>query len=212
MIKKQSSLVVVSILLLIGLVASSPYSRAEDRGESAAERFKFAVIAVEASVVRVELDALREVMGDGAHRSLLSVPPNKVWQCIRDEHAGELVAGSQLLVANGQAGELNSESGERHKQKARETGEFDSREIQVSLETKAEIISVERIALEINFKFKQTTVEEAAAADSQAEEEHAEESRLEVTSALVLPAGQARIISAKSNGHIATFLIVTADI
>lgn len=212
MIKKQSPLAVVSVLLLIGLIAFSPSSRAEDRGSGDAERFKFAVIAVEVSVVRVELDVLREVMGDGGYRSLQSTPLDKIWHCIREEEAGEVVAGSQLLVANGQVGELISESSERHKQKARESGEFGSREIQVSLETKAEIVSAERIALEIKYKFKQTTVEEAAANESQAEEEHAGESRMEITSALVLPVGRARILSAKSSGDIATFLIVTADL
>ena len=211
MIRKANHFVtIVSVVLLIGLATSSHISIAGGNEEADQECFAHAIISVEASVVRVEREVLQDIVGESARRSLSAIPVNKIWHCIHEEEAGEVISNSQLLVGNGGGGELNTEESEQRQEKAEEAGEHGQREVQVSFRTEAAIMSPERIIVE--FEFKQIAVEEMSRGAEEAEEEHRNESKIEVASRLVMRPGQPRIISAKSNHEVATFLIMTVDI
>lgn len=210
--KPRPFVVIVSFTLLIILIVSAPFTLAEDRDEHEADfNFEHAVIAIEASVVKVDLGVLHELMGDRRHHSLASVPLDKIWHCIREE-AGEVVTAHHLLVTHNHVGSINAESREEHKHKEQQGGEFGRRETQVSIQARAEVADDKRIGLELEFAFKLIATEEAAEGENISADEHAEEIIIKITSALVLMPGKPRIITAQSDGHVATFLIVGADI
>jgi hypothetical protein len=119
------------------------------------------------------------------------------------------VTSSLLTIINGQQGELVTVSNGERKHKEQETVEYHRHEVEMSLEARAKIMADARIALELNVKASQVITGQMT--EGQSGEEHVEENRIEAASALILPAGQARIVSSKSSGDMATFLIVTAD-
>ena len=89
-------------------------------------------------------------------------------------------------------------------------GEYGHHEMLFSFEAEAKIVSAEHVV--VKFNFKRVTEEKMAGKQEEGDEEHAEGFKLEVSSELLLSPAVPRIVNAKSDGQVATFLVMNADI
>lgn len=209
--KLKALVVIVSVGMLIYLVSSANISVAEDTEIASQEQFANVTVLIEASVVRVELEALEEIAGESDNQTLNSIPLGKILQCIREEEGGEVVSVVKLAVGNGSVAEITTEQNEQEKGKNPEngTGERADRETNVSFRVEALVNDINKI--EVKFDFKQVVLENTLSAVSDAEEEQGMVTKFEVSSELVLRTGQSRIVGATKK-DVATFLILSVDI
>lgn len=207
--KPNHLLAFLSAVLLIGLSTSTHLSLAGEHEDNDHEHSLPATIAVHASVIRVELEALEDFIVEGGLKSLRTIPVKKLWHAVREREHAEIVSGNQLLVREGGVGELSVEESEQHKHKHEQTVETHFHELQVFMEAKAELAPNDQIA--VAFSFKQLLVEDRSEGAGEAEGEERIEVKLEVSTELVLPASKPTIVNVKSAGDTAMFLILTVD-
>ncbi|MCP4610165.1 MAG: hypothetical protein GY845_15760 [Planctomycetes bacterium] len=201
---------IVSVVMLIYFVSWGNTLVAEDGENNAQERFVGAMVSVEASVVAVEFEELKEIIGEPDIKSLNSIPLGKIMQCVREDE-GEVISISKLAVRNESAAEINTEESELAKRKIYEdkASEHENREINISFRATPHIISVEKIA--VSFDFKQLASENTLASEREAEEQEERLMQFEVSSEVVLRPGQPRIVGATKKDE-AIFLIMEVDI
>jgi hypothetical protein len=89
------------------------------------------------------------------------------------------------------------------------TGEHAEREISVSFQVEAFVITAEKIAVKLGFK--QIVVEKASSGSGGGEQEEEVVDSFEVSSRLAFQAGQPCVAGAKKNEEAATFLILRVD-
>ncbi len=209
--KLKALILAVSVIMLIYFVPSANTSVAEHAENEARERFAGATISVEASLVTVELEVLKEITGRLNIKTLNSISLDKIMQCIREDEGGELISIVKLAVANESAAEMSTEENVEEKRKIpdEERGEHEERENHVSFRVIPKIIDMDRIA--VSFDFKQIISEGALSSESETEEQEGIVTKFEVSSELVLRPGQPRIVGATQKDQ-AFFLIMGVDI
>jgi hypothetical protein len=168
-------------------------------------------ISLEACVVRVEIEALENSMGDSGYRALSSISAGQVLTRVEADEA-EVVSSVKVLVAEGAVAEIATEQNAREKEKdqAKETGEHAEWETAASL--RAEVIEIDARRVAIEFGFRQIISERGASGESDAEneEEHAEV--FEVSSGIGLAICRPIIAGAKKSESGTMFLILYAEV
>ena len=203
--KLKAMLVVVAVGMVIYFATLAQTSVADE------EQFGGITVSVEASVVRVAIEALDEIAGGSEILNLGSISADEVLRYVGEEGA-EVVSAVKLAVGNDSVGEITTEENAREKEKNQEdaTGEHVDREISISFQAEASVETPSKIA--VKFTFKQIVAENASSASSDAEQEEEIVDTFEVSSRLALQAGRPYIAGAKKNEDVATFLILRADI
>lgn len=210
--KLKATIVIASVAVLIYVVSSAGISAAEDTETAAQGRFVDATISVEASVIRVGLEALEKISDEPLGRTLSSIPIDRIMQCIREEEGGEVVSAVKLAVRNESVAEIViEESGkEKTKNSGEQTGEHADIKTVTTFAAEAFVKGEEKIVVKL--EFKHIVTKSTSSASSDAEEMRDIVRSFEVSSALVLRAGQPRVVGATKNEGEAAFLIVHADI
>lgn len=208
--KLKGLIVILLIGMLIYFVSSSNTLVAEDADNGALGQFIGAVVSVEARVLVVESEALKEIIGDSDNRSLDSISLERIMQSVGEEEA-EIVSSVKLSMKNDTNAEIETESNEQENVKnfADEVTERESREIQVSFRATSHIIDVEKI--EVSFDFKEIFSESNTGTTSEVEEQGERFMNFEMSSTVVLRTGQPKIVGATMKDE-AIFLIMDADI
>ncbi|MHC4557028.1 MAG: hypothetical protein ACYTFW_06100 [Planctomycetota bacterium] len=210
--KLKATIVFASVAVLIYLVSSVGISAAEDTETAAQGQFADVTISVEASVVRVGLEALEKISGEPVGRTLSSIPIDRIMQCIREEEGGEVVSIVKLAVGNESVAKMTIEESRKEKMKnsGEQAGEYADIKTVTMFVAEAFVKGEEKIVVKLDFKHIVT--ESTSAASNDAEEMRDIIRTFEVSSALVLQAGQPRVVGATKNEGEAAFLIVYADI
>jgi hypothetical protein len=201
---------IVTVVMLVYLVSSADTLVAGGAENEAGDRFADATISVEASLVAVEFEALEEIVGESDIETLGAIPLENVMRCIREDE-GEVISIVKLAVRNGSSGEMNKRENveEERKNSGDEVSEQKKREDNVSFRVVATIIDINRIS--VSFDFKQIALEGSSLSESESEEQEEEAIEIEVSSEVVLRAGQQRIVSVAKR-EAAIFLIMGVDI
>ena len=209
--KAKTLLIVAVVVTFVYFMSFAGISVAEHAEISGGEQFDGVTISVEACVVRVAIEALDEIAGGSNVLNMGSIPAAKVLERVGGEGA-ELVSSVKLAMGNGSVAEMTTEENSRQKGKdhADETGEYADREILVSFQAEAQVMTAEKIA--VKFSFKQIVAENASSESGDGEQEEEVAETCEVSSRLALETGQPRVAGAKKNEDVATFLILRADI
>jgi len=211
MARKLKGLIgIVSVVMLIYFVSWGNTLVAEDGENNAQERFAGAMVSVEASVVAVEFEALEEIIGEPAIKSLNSIPLGKIMQLVR-EVEGEVISITKLAVRNNSAGEISREenANEQRKVSNDDVREQEGGENRVSFRVVPEIIDMDKIA--VNFDLKQIVSENIFSSERGAEEQEDRVIQFEVSSEVVLRPGQPRIVGATKKDE-AIILIMEVDL
>ena len=208
--KLKGLILVLSIGVLIYFVSSSNTLVAEDAEEKCCGQFASAVVSVEARVIVVEPEVLKEIIGDSDDISLDSIPLERIMRSVGEEEA-EIVLSVRLSMKNDTNAEMETESNEQENVKnfADEVTELESREIQVSFQATSHIIDIEKI--EVSFDFKEILSESNTGTTSEVEEQGERFMNFEMSITVVLRPGQPRIVGATMKDE-AMFLIMSADI
>jgi hypothetical protein len=199
---------VAAVGMLVYFVAFADTSAAES---AAGGQFGGVTISVEACVVRVASEALKDIAADTDILDLGSISAAKVLKRIGSRDA-EVISTIKLALANDSLGEITAEENSKDKVKGNEgePGGYAERETAVSFQAEALVRTVEKIA--VKFSFKQIVTEKASSALGAGEYEEGGVETFEVSSSLALQTGQPHIAGAKKNEDAATFLILRADI
>jgi len=211
MARKLKGLIgIVSVVMLIYFVSWGNTLVAEDGESDGQERFAGAMVSVEASVVAVEFEELKEIIGEPDIRSLNSIPLGKIMQCVREDE-GEVISISKLAVRNKSAGEISREesANENRKVSNDDAREQEGSENRVSFRVVPEIIEADKIA--VSFDLKQVASENILSSERGTEEQEDGLIQFEVSSEVVLRPGQPRIVGATKKDE-AIFLIMEVDI
>jgi len=174
------------------------------------EQLGDATISVEACVVRVEIEALEESAAGSNFLNLGSIPAQKILERV-DHEGAEVLSMVKLALGNECVAEMTTEKNSREKGKDHTdgTGEHAEREISVSFQAEAFVITAEKIAVKLSFK--QIIVEKASLGSGGGEQEEEVVDSFEVSSRLAFQTGQPCVAGAKKNEDAATFLILRAD-
>ncbi|MHC4628862.1 MAG: hypothetical protein ACYTDV_17930 [Planctomycetota bacterium] len=161
-------------------------------------------------MVRVETEALEEFTGGSGLLNLGSIPAQRVLKCV-DHDGAEVVSMVKLALGNECVAEMTMEKNSREEGKDHTdgTGEHAEREISVSFQVEAFVITAEKIAVKLGFK--QIVVEKASSGSGGGEQEEEVVDSFEVSSRLAFQAGQPCVAGAKKNEEAATFLILRVD-
>ncbi len=212
MVKEVKTLfIVAAVVTFVYFMSFAGTSVAEHAEISVGEQFGGVTISVEAYVVRVAIEVLEDIAAGSDVLSLGSIPAGKILERVGGEGA-EVVSAVKLALGNESAAVMTMEEKSREKGKdhADETGEYADREISVSFQAEAQVMTAEKIAVE--FSFKQIVAEKASSASGDGEQEEEVAETFEVSGRLALKTGQPRVAGAKKNEDVATFLILRADI
>jgi hypothetical protein len=163
-------------------------------------------------VVRVRLEALENISGEPVGLTLSSISIDRIMQCIREEEGGEMVSAVKLAVRNESVAEITEEESRKEKTKnsGEQTGEHAEIKTVTTFAAEAFVKGEEKIVAKLDFKHIVT--ESTSAASNDAEEMRDIVRSLDVSSTVVLRAGQSRVIGATKNEGEAALLIVQADI
>jgi hypothetical protein len=155
---------------------------------------------------------LTEHVGDMSVITIDSISLETLDKCIHEEEGAEIVSQTKLSVVNGVEAEMTVVEHERRKAKngEEETGEQAQREAEVSVWLKAKIL--EGNSLAARFVYKRSVTEEGFFENDTAEEEEGIEQKFEISSGIVLHAGESCIVGANLNEGIARLLIMKADL
>lgn len=212
MAKQFKTLVfIISVGLLVYFASLGSVSVAGVGSAQSEERLEGQTISLEACLVRVAVEALKESVVGGDFPALSSVPAEALLGRVRAGD-GEVVSGIRLTVAGGAVGEMTAEAGGRTTEKDAElrTGGHGKRQSSVSFRAEAGLRTAGRIAVE--FTFKQVLSEGSSSGSAKGDREEEATQVFEVSSALGLEAGRPSVATARINGDEAVFLILQADI
>ena len=202
--------VIAAVAVLVYFTAFAGTSVAEHAEVSVDEQLGDATISVEACVVRVEIEALEEFAAGSDLLNLGSIPAQKILERV-DHEGAEVLSMVKLALGNECVAEMTTEKNSREKGKDHTdgTGEHAEREISVSFQVEAFVITAEKIAVKLSFK--QIVVEKASSGSGGGEQEEEVVDSFEVSSRLAFQTGQPCVAGAKKNEDATTFLILRAD-
>ena len=207
----KTLLVVAAVAVLFYLTAFAGSSVTEHDEIAVDEQLGDATISVEACVVRVETEALEEFATGAGLLNLGSIPAQRILKCV-DQEGAEVVSMVKLALGNESVAEMTMEKNSRRKDKDHEgrTGENAEREISISFQAEAFVMTAEEIAVKVGFK--QVVVEKTSSGSRDGEGEEEIVDSFEVSSRLAFQVGQPCVAGAKKNEGAATFLILRVDI
>jgi hypothetical protein len=202
---------VAAVGMLVYFTVFAGTSVAEHAEIDAGGQFGGVTISVQACVVRVANEALKDIAADTDILGLGSISAANVLKRVGSRDA-EVISTIKLALANDSLGEITAEENSKDKVKGNEgePGGYAERETAVSFQAEALVRTVEKIA--VKFSFKQIVTEKASSALGEGEYEEGGVETFEVSSSLALQTGQPHIAGAKKNEDAATFLILRADI
>jgi hypothetical protein len=210
--KRKTLLLLVLSGLLLGISPGTRLYSADDEPECSSNHDHATSVSIQFLLVHVEREMLKEHIDDVGVLTIDSISLETLGQCIHAEEGAEIVSQTKLTVADGIEAEMTVVEHERRKAKngEEEVGEQNQREAEVAVWLEARILEGNRLAA--RFTYKRNVVEEGFYASDEAEEEEGSDQKFEISSGIVLHAGQACIAGANMNEEIATFLIVKADL
>jgi hypothetical protein len=207
---------VLCLLIVSGLLLGmSPVTRlyrvdAARAGSSGPARAESA--SIQFILVHVERKTLAELTGGSKAPTLDSISLEKLGRYLHDEDGAEIISQTKLTILDGREAEMAVTENHRHKAKNADEGntEQSRREVEVSVKIKAKIR--EGNALFADFAYKRSVAEESFNTGEKAEEEGGGEQKFEVSSGIILTAGQACIAGGNMDEDTAALLIVKADL
>lgn len=202
---------IISVGLLVYFASLGSVSLAEVGSAQSAERLEGQTISLDACLVRVAVEALKESVVGGDFPALSSMPAEALLSRVRAGD-GEVLTGIKLLVAGGGVGEMTAENDGREVEKdaGLETGGHAKRRSSASFRAEARVRPAGKIAVE--FSFKQVLSESSSSGSGKGDREEESTQVFEVSSVLGLEAGRPSVAAARRNGDEAVFLILHADI
>ena len=208
--ESKTLFVVAAVAVIFYFTAFAGTSVTEHVEVSVDEQLGDATISVEACVVRVESEALEEFAAGSDLLNLGSIPAQKILERV-DHEGAEVLSMVKLALGNECVAEMTTEKNSREKGKDHTdgTGEHAEREISVSFQAEAFVITAEKVAVKLSFK--QIVVEKASSGSGGGEQEEEVVDSFEVSSRLAFQTGQPCVAGAKKNEDAATFLILRAD-
>lgn len=204
------------ILVLSGLLLGiSPVTRlysANENHNHSSDQDNIANASIQFILVYIESETLEELMDESSVPTLDSIPLEKIGRLINSEDGAEIVSQTKLTVINGYEAEMTVVENEKRKAKNPDEGNG------VQAESEAEIFV--RIEAEIHdenrlvayFAYRRSVVEEAYSMGENEEEEESVEQEFELSSSIVLHAGQAGIAGANLNKDMAALLFMKAEL
>jgi len=197
--------------LLLGISPGTRLYSADDdpAGPSGPDHIESA--SVQFILVRIERETLQEHMDDSDVPVLDAISLEIIGRCMQEEGGAEIISQTKLTAVSGIEAEMAVVEHEKRKAKnEEETGEQAQREAEVSVWLEAEILEGNKLAA--RFTYKRNMSEEGFFSGDEAEEEESIEQKFEISSGIVLQAGQACIAGANLDEGIAKLLIIKADL
>jgi hypothetical protein len=204
------------ILVLSGLLLGiSPLTRlysANDNHNHSSDQDNIANASIQFILVYIESETLEELMDESNVPTLNSIPLEKIGRLINSEDGAEIVSQTKLTVINGYEAEMTVIENEKRKAKnpGEGNGEQAESEAEIFVRIEAEIHDENRLVA--YFAYRRSVAEEAYSMANNEEEEESVEQEFELSSSIVLHAGQAGIAGANLNKDMAALLIMKAEL
>ena len=210
--KLKTLLLLVLSGLLLGISPGTRLYSADDEPAGLHHHDHIESAAVQFLLVHIDREMLEEQMDDSNVLTLDAISMEIIGRCIHSEEGAEIISQTKLTVVNGREAEMTviEKEGRKVKNGKEEIGEHNQREAEVSVWIEAKIVEGNTLAAE--FAYKRSVGEEGFFMSEEAEEEEGHEQKFEVSSGVVLHAGQACIAGANLNEGIAKLLIMKADL
>jgi len=198
--------------ILLGLSPGTRLYSADDGSADSYDDNDIEGASIQFILVHVEREILEELMDESNVVTLDSIPLERIGQSILAEDGAAIVSQTKLTVIDEHEAEMTVTENERRKTKNADEamGEKSQREAEVFVLIEPEIHDGKTLIAE--FTYKRSVVEEGFHTGEEMEEEEGIEQKFEISSGVVLHAGQACIAGANLNGDMATLLIVKADL
>jgi len=193
----DAKLKVLFILVLSGLVLGilpvTQLHSADDDQACSSNQDNIANASIQFILVYIGSETLEELMDESNVPTLDSIPLERIGQRIHAEDGAEIVSQTKLTVIGGYEAEMTVVENEKRKAKNSEegNGEQAQREAEISVWIAAEIHDENQLFA--RFTYKRSVVEEAYSMGKNEEEEEGIEQKFELSSAILLQAGQAGI-------------------
>ena len=203
---------VLSGLLLAVLPVTWLYGADDDHAHSS-DRDNMVSASVQFMLVHVEHETLERLMEESNTQTLDSIPLEKLGQCVRDKDGAQIVSQTRLSVVSllGYPAEMNVVENAHRKAKTSEDGNAQRADRETKVSVKVEIERCDGNKLAARFVYDRSVSLEEYVMGEEAEEEEGIEQKFNISSGIVLQAGQMRIAGANLNEDMASVLIMKAD-
>ncbi|MFC1636792.1 hypothetical protein ACFL5Z_18350 [Planctomycetota bacterium] len=210
--KLKTLLLLVLSGLLLGISPGTRLYSANDEPAGPHHHGHIESAAVQFLLVHVEREMLEEHLDESNILTLDSISLETIDECIHAEDGAEIISQMKLTVVNEVEAEMTIVENEKRKAKNsdEENNEQDQREAEVFVWLEPEILDGNKLAAQ--FTYKRSVAEEGFFAGEEAEEEEGIEHKFEISSGIVLQAGQACIVGANLNEGMAKLLIMKTDL
>ena len=207
---------VLCVLVLSGLLLGlSPTARvysvdAAPAGSSGSAHVEGA--SVQFVLVQLHRETLEKLTDGSKVPTLDTISIEKLGRFLRAEDGAVIVSQTKLTILDRHESQMTVVENERHKAKNADEGnsEQSRRETEVFVKIRAEIRDANTLSAE--FGYKRSVGEELFNTGQKTEEEDGGEQKFDISSGIVLHAGQACIAGANLDGDVATLLIMKAEI
>jgi hypothetical protein len=198
--------------LILGVLPVTSLYAADDHHAHSSDQDSMVSASIQFMLVHIEQDTLERLMEESKTQTLDSIPLEKIGECIRAKDGAQIVSQTRLAVVSGYEAKMTLIETDHREAKTRDQQNVEQahRETEVSIMIKVEHRDGNKLAA--RFVYDRSVSSEEYVMGEEAEEEEAIEQKFDLSSGILLQAGQMHIAGASLNQDRAAVLLIKADL